>query len=181
MAHSPSWKHCSFDIISLRILNDQLLPGSPYTLHRVFNRTVWGWSNYLSGCGHEGKPSWDDPKDSAWISSEQTVKHKQAKALLCVHCEGCHDLQYLYFELCLTCTKVQLELLRHPSREGGDRLGALLCFCSYKNDVLILGLTAFGILKSFRFEKTSKVTDAFLLAGDLRVFQVQMDEKGNFS
>lgn len=43
-----------------------------------------------------------------------------------MHCEGCQDLQYLYFELCLTCIKVQLELLWHPSREGGGELGALL-------------------------------------------------------
>lgn len=27
------------------------------------------------------------------------VSFQQAKALLCVHCEGCHDLQYL----CLSC------------------------------------------------------------------------------
>lgn len=56
------------------------------------------------------------------------LSFQQAKALLCMHCEGCHGLQYLYFELCLTRTKVQLELLWHPSREGGGRIGALLCF-----------------------------------------------------
>lgn len=67
-----------------------------YMLYPVFNRTVWGWSNLVSGCGHEGKPGWDAPKDSAWISSEQTVRQnsfQQAKSLLYVHCECCHDLQ----------------------------------------------------------------------------------------
>lgn len=48
--------------------------------------------------------------------------------------------------------------------------------------MLILGLTAFGNLESFRLEKTPKIIDAFLVAGDLKAFlEVQMDEKGDFT